>query len=47
VTILSRRPTAAEMNTVSAHLQSGESPQAAARELAWALLMSSEFSLNH
>jgi hypothetical protein len=48
LTVLSRRPTASELNLVRDQLASGAVAQdAALRELAWALLMSSEFSLNH
>jgi hypothetical protein len=47
LTILSRRPTADELQMVAKHLQSSESAAAAYREIAWALLMTSEFALNH
>lgn len=48
LSILSRRPTDVESRLVKAQLDDGKvSPQNAYRELAWALLMSSEFSLNH
>lgn len=48
LTILSRRPTDAERQMVRDHLRgAGRSSHDAWRELAWALLMSSEFSLNH
>jgi hypothetical protein len=48
LTILSRRPTATELRLVEAQLdEANVSPQAVYREVAWALLMSSEFSLNH
>jgi hypothetical protein len=48
LTVLSRRPTQAEVGLVRGELRtSGASPQSVYRELAWALLMSSEFSLNH
>ena len=48
LTILSRRPTAAERELAHDRLRSSDaSPQTVYRELAWALLMSSEFSLNH
>lgn len=43
--ILSRQPTPDERKQVAAYLES--SPQTALRELAWVLLMTSEFSLNH
>lgn len=48
LTILSRRPTPQEQLLAREHLQAVEgSPETAYRELAWALLMSSEFVLNH
>lgn len=48
LTILARRPTPAEQQMVTEHLKDADgTPQAAYRELAWALLMSSEFALNH
>jgi hypothetical protein len=48
LTILSRRPTADEQKQAQEYLAAaGNSPQAAYSELAWALLLSSEFSLNH
>ncbi|HEY7152373.1 MAG TPA: DUF1549 and DUF1553 domain-containing protein [Gemmataceae bacterium] len=47
LTILSRRPTADEQKLFRAHAARAESLETAARELAWALLMTSEFSLNH
>ena len=48
LTILSRRPTAAERELVRDQFATADaSPQTVYRELAWALLMSSEFSLNH
>ncbi|QOV88282.1 DUF1549 and DUF1553 domain-containing protein [Humisphaera borealis] len=48
LTILSRRPTAEEEARVKAYLsRSGDVPQAGYRELAWVLIMTSEFSLNH
>jgi hypothetical protein len=45
--VLSRRPTADERRLFQAHVGRAGSLDAAARELAWALLMTSEFSLNH
>jgi hypothetical protein len=46
--ILARYPTSAEQNSIQAHMRRGDGTQHTAyRELAWALLMSSEFSLNH
>lgn len=47
LTILSRRPTAEESQQVKAYLERSSSPQTGLRELAWVLLMTSEFSLNH
>lgn len=47
LTILSRRPTAGEQQIFQAHRRKTGSTETASRELAWALLMSSEFSLNH
>ena len=46
LTILSRRPTADEVRRVKEHLARSDAATAG-RELAWALLMTSEFSLNH
>jgi hypothetical protein len=45
--ILSRRPTADEVRLFRAHLARAGSTEAAYRELVWALVMTSEFSLNH
>ena len=46
--ILARRPTAAEQQLTHESLRgSNAAPQTIYRELAWALLMSSEFCLNH
>jgi hypothetical protein len=48
LTILARYPTAEEQKVIQEQLRrTDESPRGACRELAWALLMSSEFSLNH
>lgn len=47
LTILSRRPTAAEQGRFKATLQGAGSVTGACRELAWVLMMTSEFSLNH
>jgi hypothetical protein len=48
LTILARRPTSAERQLAREQLREPDtSPEAACRELAWALLMSSEFTLNH
>ena len=48
VTILSRRPTASEHELVREQIHRADgAKETAYRELAWALLMSSEFSLNH
>lgn len=45
--ILSRRPTESEVQFCRSHLADAGSDAAGYRELAWALMMSSEFSLNH
>ena len=42
----SRRPTADELKRVHAHAARADSAEAAYRELAWALMLTSEFSLN-
>jgi hypothetical protein len=48
LTILSRRPTDAELQLVREQVRRADgSAETAHRQLAWALLMSSEFSLNH
>ncbi len=48
MTILSRPPTADERRLVEAQFDDATAPsQAVYRQVAWALLMSSEFSLNH
>lgn len=47
LTILARLPTSAERELMQQRLGGAKSPESAYRELAWALLMSSEFSLNH
>ncbi|HZL90450.1 MAG TPA: DUF1553 domain-containing protein, partial [Pirellulaceae bacterium] len=48
LSILSRQPTDAEQELVRNQLAGADaSPQTVYRELAWVLLMSSEFSLNH
>lgn len=47
LTILSRRPTADEKKLFRAYVERAGSLETAARELAWALLLTSEFSLNH
>ncbi len=48
LTILSRKPTAKEQVLARDHLKEvGGSLQTALRELAWALVMTSEFTLNH
>lgn len=47
LTVLARRPTPAEQQLVLAHLRDAdESPQTAYYQVAWTLLMSSEFTLN-
>ena len=45
--VLSRRPTADEQRLFRDHAARAGSVEAAARELAWALMMTSEFSVNH
>lgn len=45
--ILSRRPTADEQRLFRDHLARTSSVESASRELAWALILTSEFSLNH
>jgi hypothetical protein len=45
--VLSRPPTAGERELFRAHATRAGSLETAARELAWALLLTSEFSLNH
>jgi hypothetical protein len=47
LTILSRRPTADEQARFRSYLGRAESTRDACRDLAWALMMTSEFSLNH
>jgi hypothetical protein len=47
LTVLSRRPTDNEQKQFRAHATNAGSLETATRELAWALLMMSEFSLNH
>jgi hypothetical protein len=47
LTILSRRPTGEERQRLRNHVRDSDSPETAYRELAWALMMTSEFSLNH
>jgi hypothetical protein len=46
LTFLSRRPTADELKLVRSHAGEADSAAAAHRELAWVLMMTSEFSLN-
>jgi hypothetical protein len=46
MTILSRRPTAAELQLAREQQRASDTPQRAYQELTWALMMSSEFSLN-
>jgi hypothetical protein len=45
--ILARRPTVAERQLVHDQIGDNYRVEAVSRELAWALLLSSEFSLNH
>ena len=47
LTILSRRPTENELRQVKSHLARSGSAAGGLRELAWVLIMTSEFSLNH
>jgi len=47
LTILSRRPTVAEMLTVGQYIQSASSQREAALDVAWALINSSEFLYRH
>jgi hypothetical protein len=47
LTILSRQPTGDELRLFRAHVARAASAEAAYRELTWALMMTSEFSLNH
>jgi hypothetical protein len=47
LTILSRRPTADEQRRFNAYLERTDSARTAYRDLAWVLMMTSEFSLNH
>jgi hypothetical protein len=47
LSILSRRPTAEEQARFKSYLESAGSGEGACRELAWVLMMTSEFSLNH
>jgi hypothetical protein len=47
LTILSRRPRADEQELFRKHVREAGSAGTAYRELAWALIMTSEFSLNH
>ncbi len=45
--VLSRKPSAVELNIFRESVAHSSSLEASTRELAWALLMTSEFSLNH
>ena len=47
LTILSRRPTADEIRQARAYVTRAGSAAGGLRELAWVLIMTSEFSLNH
>jgi hypothetical protein len=47
LTILSRRPTENELRQVKSHVNRTGSTVGGLRELAWVLIMTSEFSLNH
>jgi hypothetical protein len=44
---LSRRPTAAEHDTMAAYVRKHKDPKDASADILWALLNSSEFTLNH
>jgi hypothetical protein len=47
LTILARRPTEEEILKVKSYLHGSDTAQRGLRELAWVLIMTSEFSLNH
>jgi len=47
LTILSRQPTPEELDRIKAYVKHCDSPQSGWREVAWVLMMASEFSLNH
>ena len=47
LTILSRRPTGDELRQVKSYLVRSDTAQSRLRELAWVLITTSEFSLNH
>lgn len=47
LTMLSRRPTQDEQRQVKEYLGRSDSAQSGCRELAWVLMMTGEFSLNH
>src|SRR5688572_14441835 len=47
LTILSRRPTENELRKVKSYVERAGSKEGGLGELAWALIMTSEFSLNH
>ncbi len=47
LTVLSRRPTAAEISRLNDYLRKHETPRLAYSDITWALLNSSEFTLNH
>lgn len=47
LTVLARKPTETEVNTVMAPLNQGQSRDEVFRDLMWALLNSKEFSFNH
>jgi hypothetical protein len=47
LTILARRPTTGESKIVHEQISGSDMPAEVWREIAWALLLSSEFSMNH
>jgi len=47
LTILARQPMSDELRRVQSYLEHSDSPQSGWREVAWVLMMTSEFSLNH
>jgi hypothetical protein len=47
LTILARRPTGEEYRQVKSYLGRADAAEGGLRELAWVLIMTSEFSLNH
>jgi hypothetical protein len=47
LTILARQPTSDEIRRIRSYMEHCDSPQNGFRELAWVLMMTSEFSVNH